>query len=174
MKKYLLFFILIFSGFLSIQIFVNNINIFSKEKILTNINDKHYKKIVLEDLKGKRYKLRDFKNKLVLLNFWATWCSPCRDEIPRLIALKKKIKKIKIFGISLDDSKKDIFKFKKNLNINYPIIFKSNNKIANEFQVKELPVTYVFYNNHFKKLFVGDVDFLSEENLSFFKKLISK
>lgn len=79
---------------------------------------------VLKDMNGADVKLADFKGKAVLLNFWATWCAPCKAEIPWFIefADKYKDKGLVIVGVSVDDSAEDIKAFAQEYKINYPML----------------------------------------------------
>jgi|SRR5579864_7953044 len=79
----------------------------------------------LESLDGKSMKLSDFRGKAVLLNFWATWCSPCKIEMPWFVELQKQYgpQGLQIVGVAMDDaSKEDIAKFAKDMGVNYPIL----------------------------------------------------
>jgi len=82
----------------------------------------------LTDLKGKIVKLEDFKGKVVLLNFWATWCVPCRAEIPQLIKWQKEYqaKGLQIIGITYPPTnRKRVREFAAANKINYPVLFGS-------------------------------------------------
>ena len=76
------------------------------------------------DVKGKSIVLSDYKGQVVLLDFWATWCPPCRKEIPGLISLYDTYRSrgLVVLGVSMDDSKSDVRKFAKKLGMNYPIL----------------------------------------------------
>src|SRR5579864_4759653 len=79
----------------------------------------------LESLDGKNMHLSDFRGKAVLLNFWATWCSPCKIEMPWFVELQKQYgpQGLQIVGVAMDDaSKEDIAKFAKDMGVNYPIL----------------------------------------------------
>src|SRR5207237_2073626 len=79
----------------------------------------------LASLDGKKVRLSDFRGKAVLLNFWATWCQPCRIEMPWFEALQKQYgpQGFQVLGIAVDDaSKEDIAKFAKDIGVNYPIL----------------------------------------------------
>ncbi|HEY6767014.1 MAG TPA: TlpA disulfide reductase family protein [Candidatus Sulfotelmatobacter sp.] len=79
----------------------------------------------LESLDGKNMKLSDLRGHAVLLNFWATWCSPCKIEMPWFVELQKQYgaQGLQIVGVAMDDaSKEDIAKFAKDMGVNYPIL----------------------------------------------------
>jgi peroxiredoxin len=79
----------------------------------------------LKDVDGKPVTLSQFKGKVVILDFWATWCPPCRTEIPRYIAFQKKYAAdgLVVVGVSVDtDGVEPVRKFIKDFGINYPIV----------------------------------------------------
>jgi thiol-disulfide isomerase/thioredoxin len=79
----------------------------------------------LESVDGKSMKLSDLRGKAVLLNFWATWCSPCKIEMPWFVELQNQYGAdgLQIVGVAMDDaSKEDIAKFAKDMGVNYPIL----------------------------------------------------
>ena len=79
----------------------------------------------LETLDGKNMRLSDLRGKAVLLNFWATWCGPCKIETPWLVELQKQYgsQGLQVVGVAMDDSgKDDIEKFAKDMGVNYPVL----------------------------------------------------
>jgi peroxiredoxin len=100
----------------------------------------------LPDVNGKKVKLSDFKGKVIILNFWATWCPPCRAEIPGFIELYKKYKDkgVEIIGISLDEGGvKDVVPFMKEFGINYHILI-GNYKVTQDYGgIRGIPTTFV-------------------------------
>lgn len=79
----------------------------------------------LKSLEGKTVHLTDFRGKAVLLNFWATWCQPCKIEMPWFVELQKKYgpQGLQVIGVAMDDaSEQDIAKFAKEMGVNYPIL----------------------------------------------------
>jgi cytochrome c biogenesis protein CcmG/thiol:disulfide interchange protein DsbE len=80
-----------------------------------------------EDLAGRRISTSDFKNKVILVNFWATWCPPCREEIPALIALQEKYRdQLQVIGVSQDSgSSEGVLRFAQAHGINYPVVMTS-------------------------------------------------
>jgi thiol-disulfide isomerase/thioredoxin len=79
----------------------------------------------LQTLDGKDMKLSDLRGKAVLLNFWATWCGPCKIETPWLVQLQNQYgaQGLQVIGVAMDDSgKEDIAKFAKDMGVNYPVL----------------------------------------------------
>lgn len=79
----------------------------------------------LESLDGKNMRLSDLRGKAVLLNFWATWCGPCKIETPWLVELQNQYgsQGLQVVGVAMDDSGKDeIAKFAKDMGVNYPVL----------------------------------------------------
>lgn len=79
----------------------------------------------LNTTSGKTVHLSDFRGKAVVLNFWATWCGPCKIEMPWFVDLQKKYEAqgLQIVGVAMDDSsKEDIDKFVQEMSVNYPIV----------------------------------------------------
>jgi peroxiredoxin len=92
----------------------------------------------LKDLSGNEVSLTQYRGHIVLLDFWATWCPPCRLSIPELVDLQKKYgdQGVVILGISMDDpqmfSDKYLLAFKEKFKINYTIL-RANNKVAMDY-----------------------------------------
>ena len=100
---------------------------------------------LLQDLDGNAVSTAQWQGKVVILNFWATWCPPCRDEIPLLVGLAKKYKEgLQIVGVSLDDSSaEDVRQFAKAFHVNYPIVMGSHELISEYGGVPALPTTFL-------------------------------
>jgi thiol-disulfide isomerase/thioredoxin len=77
----------------------------------------------LTDISGQKLALSDYKGKVVLLDFWATWCGPCRIEIPEFVELQKRYRDqgLAVIGISMDDGPAPVKEFYKQFNMNYPV-----------------------------------------------------
>lgn len=95
---------------------------------------------------GKQLKLSDYKGKVVILDFWATWCPPCRKGIPDLVELKKKYgsKGVEIIGISVDqETKPDVVPFIKEYGINYPIVYGNTNVYQQYGGIRAIPTSFI-------------------------------
>ena len=102
----------------------------------------------LKSIEGKTVHLRDYRGKAVVLNFWATWCVPCKEEMPWLIAFQKQYgpKGLVILGISMDSSTESVAPFTRKMGVNYPILFGSKS-IADQYYVKGLPASIFIDRN---------------------------
>lgn len=102
----------------------------------------------LQDLNGKTVKLADLKGKAVILDFWATWCPPCRAEIPDLDTLYKEYKKkgATIVGVALDEGGKTAILAgmkKYNISINYPILIGNQDVSKLYGGIDAIPTTFI-------------------------------
>jgi thiol-disulfide isomerase/thioredoxin len=100
----------------------------------------------LNDPDGQPVKLSDFKGKVVILDFWATWCPPCKAEIPGFIALQKQYaaQGLTVVGVSLDTAGAAVVKsFMKRTGMNYPVVI-GDDKIAGDYGgISAIPTTFV-------------------------------
>jgi peroxiredoxin len=99
----------------------------------------------LTDLNGSAIHTAGYKNKVVLVNFWAAWCVPCADEVPQFIALQKKYQGqgLQVIGFSVDDDAQELQRFYRKYQMNYPVV-PSDIRLADAFGgVLGLPTTFV-------------------------------
>ena len=141
--------------FLIIFIFLIT-NSFSSEvsnmkNIVINKVPKKYDNITFLDIKNRILNLNDYKGNLILVNFWATWCVPCKDEMPSLDLLQvhEDLSNLKIFPINVGkDSIKNIEIFFKDLKIqNLSIYFDSPITLAKKFKLRGIPTSILFNKN---------------------------
>ena len=128
---------------------------------------KNYKEVIFKDENQKKLNLEDYKGNLIILNFWATWCAPCREEIPSLDVLQSdnRLNNLKIFPINI--GQEDLLKSKnffKKLNIkNLNIYFDPSISLAKKFKLRGVPTSIIFNKKgeEFARV-VGLIDFNDE------------
>ena len=137
-------------------------------------NPKLYEDVIFMNIKQKNVNLDDFKGKLIILNFWATWCAPCKEEMPSLDELQSntELNNLKIFPINIgqeDVSKSELF-FKE-LNIkNLDIYIDAPITLAKKFSLRGVPTTIIF-NKEGKEFarIIGSIDFNDEKFINWLK-----
>ena len=134
------------------------------KNIVINKELKSYNNLAFLDSAQKIVELNNYKGKLILLNFWATWCAPCKKEMPSLDALKsiKILDNLEIFPINIGkDNLKKSQEFFNELNIkNLDIYFDNPITLAKKFSLRGLPTTIIFnkQGQEFARIF-GSLDF---------------
>jgi peroxiredoxin len=99
----------------------------------------------LQDVDGRPIELANYRGKVVLLDFWATWCAPCRDEIPHFVEFQNTYggQWLQVIGLSMDDSPKPVLPFYKEFKMNYPVAM-GTTQIAEAYGgILGLPVTFL-------------------------------
>lgn len=94
---------------------------------------------------GKTYHLADFRGQVVLINFWATWCPPCRREMPSMDRMWKKIKGkgVQVFAINVGENADTIFEFLGSYPVNFPLLMDLDGSVIKRYPVTGLPTTYI-------------------------------
>tara|TARA_B110000971_G_scaffold192747_1_gene205229 strand:+ start:302 stop:817 length:516 start_codon:yes stop_codon:yes gene_type:complete len=144
-----------------------------KNLILTK-NLKTYKNVIFKDINQKDVHLNDYKGKLLILNFWATWCAPCKEEMPSLDRLQENIDlyNLKIFPINIgQENSTKSESFFEDLNIkNLNIYFDSPVTLAKKFSLRGVPTT-IFFNKKGKEFarIIGSIDFNNKEFINWLK-----
>jgi thiol-disulfide isomerase/thioredoxin len=105
-----------------------------------------------KDVAGKPLSIASYKGKVVLVDFWATWCGPCRAELPNVIATYKKYhdQGFEIIGVSLDQDQAKLTGFTKSMNMTWPQFFDGQgwqNKLAVNYGIESIPATYLLDGN---------------------------
>ena len=101
----------------------------------------------LKDMDGKQFSLKDYRGKVVMLNFWATWCPPCRREMPSMERLHQKLKGKDFVVLALNQMEDGdrVFTFSGDLGIDltFPILFDNDSSVSRAYGVMGLPTTYL-------------------------------
>ena len=126
--------------------------------------------LIFEDFSGNEINLKDYNGKLVIINFWATWCSPCKKEMPSLDKLyqSKNFKNLQVFAVNMEQPNTlKTKKFFDDLNIKkLSIFFDSNLNFVKEFKLRGVPTTVLINKKgeEFARI-IGEVDFLDKKFL---------
>jgi thiol-disulfide isomerase/thioredoxin len=97
---------------------------------------------VLRDLDGEEVALDSFRGKPVVLNFWATWCGPCRTEIPSFVEFAQENPDVVVLGVAVDGSPSELRAASERLGIDYPVLI-ATDEIKAEYGVETLPTTVI-------------------------------
>ncbi len=129
------------------------------------------------DLKGGSVLRTNTKGKVVLLNFWATWCPPCREEIPSIESLSKSMagKKFEVFAVSVGEDPATVKSFVAEQKMTYPIYLDSRNLLSRTYASQGIPTTYLLdKNGKFIAGIVGSYKYDNAAFIAFLSELSSK
>jgi len=167
-----LIFLLCFSIFSSIS--QTNEDVPLNNMVINEI-PKTISSLIFEDFLGNEINLKDYHGKLVIINFWATWCAPCKKEMPSLDNLNKdsNFKNLKVFPVNVgQDNALKTKNFFNDLNIqNLEIFFDPNLNLVNEFKLRGVPTTILINKKgqEFARI-IGETNFQDKKFLKWLKK----
>jgi len=121
--------------------------------------------LALDDLAGKRYDLADYKGSVVLVNFWATWCEPCRAEMPSLERLRKSLrgKRFEVLAVNLAEPLSRIERFVDGVPVSFPLLRDRDSATSKAWKARLLPATYVVgRDGRIHYVAYGELDWESE------------
>ena len=132
----------------------------------------------LADLNEKHYRLSDFRGKVVFLNFWATWCKPCREEMPSMEILNKNFEKdgLVILAVSIDrvTTTKDISPFIKGMNLTFPVLVDSWGQTDKPYKRMGVPETFIIdQQGIIQEIVIGPRDWTRIDSLQVLTKLLN-
>lgn len=132
----------------------------------------------LSDLTDKPYRLSDFRGKVVFLNFWATWCKPCREEMPSMEVLYKNFEKdgLVILAVSIDrvTTTKDIPPFVKGMNLTFPVLIDSWGQTDKPYKRMGVPETFIIdQQGVIQEIVIGPRDWTRLDSLPVITKLLN-
>ena len=164
--------------FLILFIFLTS-NSFANEatnikNLIINKNLKKYDDLTFLDIKNKQLNLNDYKGNLILLNFWATWCEPCKEEMPSLnrLQVNENLSNLKIFAINISqESKKKVDGFFKDFGIkNFDPYYDAPITLAKTFSLRGVPTTILINKDgkEFSRIF-GSIDFDNKNFIEWLK-----
>ena len=138
------------------------------KNLVINKELKKYDNLTFFDAKNKQINLSDYEGKLIMLNFWATWCAPCKEEMPSLDLLQKNeyLKNLKILPINVgQENLEKASNFFKDLEIkNLDFYYDSSITLAKKFGLRGIPTTILFNKDGFEfARIVGSINFQNKE-----------
>ncbi len=126
--------------------------------------------LTLKNLSGKPVALKDYRGKVVLINIWATWCGPCRHEIPDLVKLRLKYREkgFEVLGIVVSSGKSDVEKMVKEFKIDYPVLWGTYQLMEQFGMINAIPRSFVLNKK-------GEIveDITGSTDYAHFEKMIS-
>tara|TARA_A100000164_G_scaffold16220_1_gene13362 strand:- start:78 stop:587 length:510 start_codon:yes stop_codon:yes gene_type:complete len=164
-------FLIIFT-FLITNVSANDLSSF--KNIVIHKVPKTYDNVIFLDKKDKKINISDFKGNLLILNFWATWCEPCKEEMPSLnnLQINTELDRLKIFTINIGkENIEKVNKFFLDLNIqNFEPYFDPPITLAKKFSLRGVPTSILIdkNGNEFARI-IGSIDFDNPELLNWLK-----
>ena len=119
----------------------------------------------LEDLAGKPHSLVDYRGSVVLVNFWATWCEPCRAEMPSMDRLRRSLqgRRFEVLAVNLAEPLSRIQKYLDTLPLGFPVLRDRDSAIAKAWKARLLPASYLIgRDGRIRYVAYGEVDWMSE------------
>jgi len=101
--------------------------------------------LAIRDLDGRQHRLQDYRGKVVLVNFWATWCEPCREEIPSMNKLRAALagQPFAVLAVNLAESEPRIRRFMEQVPMDFAVLLDRDSSVAKTWQARILPVSYL-------------------------------
>jgi peroxiredoxin len=118
----------------------------------------------LEDLAGRTHRLADYRGRVVLVNFWATWCEPCRAEMPSIERLRAALsdRPFTVLAVNLGEPKSRIEKFLARTPLTFPVLLDRDTAVAKAWRARVLPATYlVGRDGRIRQVHYGELDWSS-------------
>jgi len=126
---------------------------------------------------GKKLSLKDFHGKLVLLNFWATWCEPCRREMPTMVRLHEEFKSkgFEIVAVNVKDKRSDALTFIKSMKMNFPVMMDPEGEAGLLYGAFGMPITYLIDDKGMVMArLLGDADWYSPQARGLIRALLER
>ena len=121
--------------------------------------------LALQDLEGRLHRLEDYRGKVVLINFWATWCEPCRDEMPSMNRLRASLagRPFEVLAINLAESEPRIRRFLEQLPLDFPVLMDRDGAASKAWRARLLPVSFLLDpGGRIRYSVLGEVDWAGQ------------
>jgi len=130
----------------------------------------------LQDLSGETRSLSDFRGKVVFLNFWATWCGPCRFEMPSMERLYQRFKDagLEIVAVNLQEDRSSVKRFVDEYDLSFPILLDTTGRVGATYGARSIPTTYIVDREGFVLAgTIGTREWNTEDYFRFFERLLA-
>jgi thiol-disulfide isomerase/thioredoxin len=132
--------------------------------------------LALQDIQGRRHTLEGYRGSVIVVNFWATWCEPCRREMPSIQRLRDKLsdKPFVVLAVNVDEPEARVRQFLKTTGLELPILLDPNKKVTRDWGARILPVTYIVdRDGRVRYRLVGDLDWSSDTVVGVISQLLA-
>jgi thiol-disulfide isomerase/thioredoxin len=122
--------------------------------------------LALDDLQGRAHRLEQYRGKVVLINFWATWCEPCRDEMPSIGRLREALagKPFEVLAVNLAEPESRIRRFLEQTPLEFPVLLDRDTAAAKAWRARILPASFIVGpDGRIRYHYVGELDWSKEE-----------
>jgi len=157
---------------LTTNVFANDVS--EIKNIVIHKDLKVYDNVIFLDKNDRKLNIKEFRGNLILLNFWATWCEPCKEEMPSLnrLQVNENLSNLKIFAINISkESKKKVDNFFKDLNIeNFDPYYDAPKTLAKTFSLRGVPTSILLDKDgkEFSRI-IGSIDFEDKNFIDWLK-----
>jgi thiol-disulfide isomerase/thioredoxin len=121
--------------------------------------------LALQDLSGRAHALEDYRGKVVLINFWATWCGPCREEMPSINKLRAALagQPFAVLAVNLGETEPRIRRFMEQVPLEFPVLLDRDSAVAKAWRARVLPVSFlVGPDGRIRYAVIGEYDWTQE------------
>ena len=163
------------ASLLIILLAISTVPVASAERSFTPYSSNN--SFTLDDLKGERHTPDDHHGKIVLVNFWASWCPPCIYELPELQRLKQSFagQPFEILTINVGEKKYRVRKFAKLINLELPVLLDTKKKTFDDWEIKTLPTSFLIDSaGNIRYRVLGNPGWDNEDTLDLIRKLITE
>lgn len=147
------------------------------EKTLKPWNGDPTPALRLNDLDGKTHDLAAYRGKAVLINFWATWCEPCREELPSMNRLKRALngKPFEVLAVDVGEEAAQIREFLVKVPVEFPVLLDGNSDAVGDWKIRGLPTTFILDpEGRIRYYYIGQLDWASPTVIRAIDGLLAK
>jgi thiol-disulfide isomerase/thioredoxin len=129
----------------------------------------------LKDTAGKLHDLAAYRGKVVLVNFWATWCEPCREEMPSMQALRQRLagRPFEVLAVNLMESEEKIAAFRQSELIDLPVLMDRDGAASKLWKVRVLPISYLIdRQGAIRYQLIGEADWTAAKTIAIIERLL--